>query len=140
MSPRDERPRPRFFRLPTSRGRLRGDIERELRFHFEGRVDELVAQGYTRTDAEREVTARFGDMRIVQDECEEIDTMTHRRREFSEWRSAIARDVLYALRGIVQRPAFALVVILTLGLGIGATTAIFALLDVVVLRPLAYPN
>ena len=140
MSPRDERSRPKFFRLPTSRRRLRGDIERELRFHFEGRVDELVAQGYTRTDAEREVTERFGDMRIVQDECEEIDTMTHRRREFSEWRSALARDVLYALRGILQRPAFAAVVILTLGLGLGATTAIFALLDAVVLRPLAYPN
>src|SRR6188474_2568619 len=106
MSSRSERPRPKFFRLPTSRRRLRTEIERELRFHFEGRVDELVSQGYTRADAEREVTERFGDMRIVQDQCEEIDTMTHRRREFSEWRSALARDVLYALRGILQRPAF----------------------------------
>jgi predicted permease len=140
VTPRHEQGRPKFFRLPTSRRRLRGDIERELRFHFEGRVDELIAQGYTRADAEREVTERFGDMRNVQDECEEIDTMTHRRRELSEWRGALARDVLYAVRGILQRPAFAAVVILTLGLGIGATTAIFALLDAVVLRPLAYPN
>ena len=132
--------RPKLFRLPTARHRLRGDIERELRFHIEGRIEELVAQGHTRQQAEREVTERFGDLTMVRDQCEEIDAMTHRRREIGEWRSALARDLGYALRGLLQRPAFAAVVVLTLGLGIGATTAIYALLDAVVLRPLPYPN
>src|SRR4051812_13452492 len=140
MSDRSRDGLPRLFRLPTARHRLRGEIERELRFHIEGRIDELIAQGYTREQAEREVSERFGDVSTVRDECEEIDTMTHRKRELSEWRSALARDFGYALRGLFLRPGFAAIVILTLGLGIGATTAIYALLDAVVLRPLPYPN
>jgi putative ABC transport system permease protein len=132
--------RPKLFRLPSARHRLRGDIDRELRFHIEGRIEDLIAQGRTRQEAEREVRERFGDVSVVREELEEIDTMTHRKRELGDWRSALARDVRHALRGLVQRPAFAAVVILTLGLGIGATTAIYALLDAVVLRPLPYPN
>ena len=139
MTPR-ERGRPRLFRLPMSRRRLRSDIDRELRFHIEERIEELVAAGRSRADAEREVLERFGDLLTVRDECEGIDAMTHRRRELKEWRSALARDVRYALRGLVQRPGFSAVVITTLALGIGATTAISTLLDAVVLRPLPYPN
>jgi putative ABC transport system permease protein len=132
--------RPKFFRLPTARHRLRGEIERELRFHIEGRIEELVAQGYPREQAEREVRERFGDVATVRNECEEIDTMTHRKRELGEWRAALAGDVRHAVRGLVHRPGFSAVVIATLALGIGATTAIYALLDAVVLRPLQYPN
>jgi predicted permease len=137
MTPRDA-DRPRLFRLPTAKHRLRGEIERELRFHIEGRIEELVAQGYTREQAEREVRDRFGDVTTVRDECEEIDTMTHRKREFGEWRAALARDVQHAIRGLIQRPGFSAVVIATLALGIGATTAIYTLLDAVVLRPLPF--
>jgi len=140
MSDRSSDGRPKLFRLPTARHRLRREIERELRFHIEGRIEELIAQGYTREQAEREVSERFGDVSTVRDECEEIDTMTHRKREFSEWRSALARDFGYAIRGLFLRPGFTAIVVLTLGLGIGATTAIYALLDAVVLRPLPYPN
>ena len=140
MSNSREDGRPKLFRLPTARHRLRGDIERELRFHIEGRIDELVAQGYTRQQAEHEVVERFGDLSTVRDECEEIDAMTHRKREFGEWRAALGRDVRHALRGLVHRPGFSAVVIATLALGIGATTAIYTLLDAVVLRPLPYAN
>ena len=140
MSDSREGKRPRLFRLPTSRRRLRGDIDRELRFHIEGRIEELIAAGLTRQQAERAVSERFGDVSVVREELEEIDTMTHRRREFGEWRGALGRDLVHALHGLGRRPGFAAVVILTLGLGIGATTAIFALLDAVVLRPLPYPN
>ena len=140
MSNGREGKRPRLFRLPTSRRRLRGDIDRELRFHIEGRIEELIASGLTREQAEREVTLRFGDVSVVRNQLEEIDTRTHRRHELGEWRNALARDFTHALRGLVHRPAFAGVVVLTLGLGIGATTAIYALLDAVVLRPLPYPN
>jgi predicted permease len=140
MSDPHESRRPRLFRLPSSRRRLRRDIDRELRFHIEGRIEELIAAGLTRQQAEREVSERFGDVSVVREQLQEIDTMIHRRRELGEWRGALARDVTHALRGLVQRPGFAAVVVLTLGLGIGATTAIYALLDAVVLRPLPYPN
>jgi predicted permease len=138
-APRD-RGLPRLFRLPSARHRLRRDIDRELRFHIDGRIEELVAQGRTRQEAEHEVRERFGDLTTVRHELEEIDTMTHRKREIGEWRTALARDVAHALRGLVQRPGFAAVVVVTIGLGLGATTAIYALLDAVVLRPLPYPN
>ena len=140
MTDPSDRPRPKLFRLPSSRRRLRRDIDRELRFHIEGRIDDLVAQGMTRQQAESEVRERFGDEGTVREQLEEIDTMTQRRREMGEWRSALARDFVHAVRGLIQRPGFAAVVVLTLGLGIGATTAIYALLDAVVLRPLPYPN
>jgi putative ABC transport system permease protein len=140
MSTPNDKGRPKFFRLPTSKRRLRGEIDRELRFHIEGRIEELIAQGYTRQQAEREVTERFGDVTTVRNQLEEIDTMTHRKREFGEWRSAIVRDVRQALRGVARRPGFSFVVIATLALGIGAATAIYTLLDAVVLRPLPYPN
>ena len=140
MSNGREGKQPRLFRLPTSRRRLRGDIDRELRFHIEGRIEELIASGLTREQAEREVTLRFGDVSVVRNQLEEIDTRTHRRHELGEWRNALARDFTQALRGLVHRRAFAGIVVLTLGLGIGATTAIYALLDAVVLRPLPYPN
>jgi predicted permease len=140
MNDRQDSGRPKLFRLPAARHRLRSEIERELRFHIEGRIEDLIAQGRTREEAEREVAERFGELSVVRDECEEIDTMTHRKRELGEWRSALARDFGHALRGLLHRPAFAVVVVLTLGLGIGATTAIYSLLDTVVLRPLPYPN
>src|SRR4029077_17259397 len=94
----------------------------------------------TREQAEQQVTQRFGDVSAVRVQLEEIDTMTHRRRELGEWRGALARDLGQSLRGLVRRPALASVVVLTPGLGIGATTALYALLDAVVLRPLPYPN
>src|SRR5678816_4243872 len=140
MSNGREGKRPRLFRLPTSRRRLRGDIDRELRFHIDGRSEELIASGLTREQAEREVTLRFGDVSVVRNQLEAIDTRTHRRHELGEWRNALARDFTQALRGLVHRRAFAGIVVLTLGLGIGATTAIYALLDAVVLRPLPYAN
>jgi putative ABC transport system permease protein len=137
---RHDTERPRLFRLPVSRRRLGSEIDRELHFHIEGRIDELVASGYSRDAAEREVFERFGDLTSVREECEEIDVMTHRRRELEELRAALARDVRHAMRGLARRPAFSSVVVLTLALGIGATTAIFTLLDAVVLRPLPYPS
>ena len=107
---RHERGQPKMFRLPVSRRRLSSEIDRELCFHIEGRIDELVASGYTREAAEREVAERFGDLRSVREECEEIDVMTHRRRKFEEWRAAFGRDVPHAIRGLAQRPAFSAVV------------------------------
>lgn len=63
----------RLFRLPLSRDRVRGDVNEELSFHLQGRIEELVAGGMTREDAEREALRRFGDRSKVEAEVERID-------------------------------------------------------------------
>jgi putative ABC transport system permease protein len=128
----------RLFRLPFSRDRVRRDVDHELSFHLEGRIEELVAAGMTREDAEREAQRRFGNRELVEAEMEQIDFSTHRRRALRERLDDVRRNMVFALRQFRRSPGFAFVVTLTLALGIGATTAIYTVLDSVVLRPLPY--
>ena len=128
----------RLFRLPFSRDRVHRDVNTELSFHLEGRIAELVARGMSREDAEREAAQRFGNRERVEAEMERIDYSTHRRREVRERFDGVRRNALFALRQFRRSPGFTFVVLLTLSLGIGATTAIYTVLDSVVLRPLPY--
>jgi len=128
----------RLFRLPFSRDRVRRDVDTELSFHLEGRIEELVAGGMPREEAEREAQRRFGNRERVEAEVEQIDFSTHRRRALRERLDDLQRNVIFALRQFRRSPGFTLVVTLTLSLGIGATTAIYTVLDSVVLRPLPY--
>lgn len=131
----------RVFRLPASHRRLDADVDEELRFHLEGRIDELmVRERLTRDQAEAEARRRFGDYAHYRREAREIDHETHHRRERMHAIDAIVREAKRAARTLLRAPGFSFVTIITLALGIGAATAIFALLDAVVLRPLPYPN
>lgn len=108
--------------------RLTSDIDRELAFHIEERVDELMATGMTEAEARREAARRFGD------------PLRHRERmrdaDVAPWLDSIASDVRHAMRGLRTSPGFSLVAILSLALGIGANTSIFSLMDAVMLRSL----
>ncbi|HVZ49429.1 MAG TPA: ABC transporter permease [Gemmatimonadaceae bacterium] len=129
----------RRFRLPFTRRRARTDAGAEVAFHLQGRVEELMASGLARADAEREARRRFGDPGTVEAEVERIDAAAHRRREFREALGARARDFRLAVRALARRPGYAVTVILTLGLGMGASTAIFTMLQRIVIAPLPYP-
>ncbi len=128
----------KIFRLPFSRDRLRRDLDTELNFHLEGRIEELVAGGMPREDAEREARSRFGNRERVEAEMERIDLSTHRQRALRERLEEIWRSATLAVRQFRRSPGFTFVVILTLSLGIGATTAIYTVLDSIALRPLPY--
>ena len=131
----------RVFRLPSNPARLDAEIDEELRFHLEGRVDDLMAaEGLTREQAESEARRRFGDFAHYRREARDIDADTHRTHDRMELRDSIVREATRALRALRHTPGFTTVTILTLALGIGAATAIFTLLDAVVLRPLPYAN
>jgi putative ABC transport system permease protein len=131
----------RVFRLPASRSRLDAEVDEELRFHIEGRVEEIMAtEGLPRAQAELEARRRFGDVAHYRREARDIDATTHQQRQRMEIRDAVAREAGRAFRALRQTPGFTLVTIVTLALGIGAATAIFTLLDAVVLRPLPYAN
>ncbi|HSA56500.1 MAG TPA: ABC transporter permease [Gemmatimonadaceae bacterium] len=114
------------------------EVDSELDFHIEMRTRELMTRGMDRERAQAEAVARFGDLGRVHSTLERIGRRRDRRERRSEWLSELRHDALYALRQLRRSPAFALVTILTLGVGIGATTSIFSAVYAVVLRALPY--
>lgn len=130
----------RAFRLPSTRARIGGDVDAELRFHLEGRIEELMSQGMSRDDAEREAHHRFGDETAYAREAEAIDQRAHRRRTLGEHVDESWRETKRAARALLRAPRFSAVALLTLALALGAATAIYTMLDAIVLRPLPYAD
>ena len=129
-----------MFRLPLGRRAVRGAVSEEIGFHIDERVEELMAAGLTRAEAEREARERFGDLPTIGAELERIDHRMARRRSMAEMVEAMGREVRYAFRSLRKNPAFTAVAVLTLGLGIGANTAIFSVVDGVLLRPAPFAD
>jgi putative ABC transport system permease protein len=134
-------------RVPSWRRYLRfwrpnidADIDDELRFHLEERVDDLRAQGITTGAAHRRAREEFGDVGEVRDGLRSIDRRIQETRRQSEVAATIRAEVRRATRTLARSPGFTLVAIVTLALGIGATTAIYTLLQRIVLDPLPYPS
>ena len=127
----------RFFRFRTARS-IPAEIDDELRFHIETRVDALVAQGMSTEDARRQACGEFGDLNEARDELTSIDRVSYTRRARAEWWRDVAQDARVAIRSYLRRPGFTVVVLLTMGLGIGANSAIFSVAEAVLLRGLPY--
>ena len=108
--------------------RISRDIEREMEFHIAERVDDLRRGGLSEAEARRLARLQFGNETTQRERA--------RGADISEWVQSIAGDARYALRALRHSPAFAFVTIASLGLGIGANTTIFTLLDAVLLRRL----
>jgi predicted permease len=114
--------------------RLSDEIQREMDFHIAERVDDLVSRGVRSDIAKRDARRRFGNYGGQKERARE-------RNIFVAIDTFLA-DLRYAFRALKSAPAFALVAVLSLGLGIGANTAIFTLLDAVLLRslPVSHPE
>ena len=125
----------RFFRPDPA-----ADIDDEMRFHIEERARELVGQGLDRGAAAARAREEFGNAARAREECREIRaTETTRVTRARAW-SDLGRDVRYAVRSLARRPAHAMLVTVTLALGLGATTAILSVVNGVLLRPLPYDD
>ncbi|MEO7360199.1 MAG: ABC transporter permease [Gemmatimonadaceae bacterium] len=128
----------RLFRLPPSASQLDTELRDEFQFHIEGRIEQIVAQGRTRTEAEAEVTAKFGDYETHWQHTRRIDQDTMQQtRRFELW-ALLRSELQHSARALRRTPSFTFIAIVTLALGIGATTAIYTVVDAVVLRPLPY--
>jgi predicted permease len=123
----------RFFRPD-----LDADLDDELAFHLEMRAEELVAKGMTPEAARAEALRRMRDVQRVKRECRRIDEGAERAARRREWLAITAQEARRGARSLRRSPAFTVMAMLTLALGLGATTAIFTLLDAVVLSPLPY--
>ncbi|MGH9647994.1 MAG: permease prefix domain 1-containing protein, partial [Bryobacteraceae bacterium] len=123
-----------FRRIRTlfHRGRFESDLDAELRDHMQKYRDDLVARGVLPEQADLRARREFGRVIAIKEEVRESSGLA--------WADAIARNVRYAVRAHRKNPAFALTAILTLALCIGANTAIFSVVDAMLLRPLPYPE
>jgi predicted permease len=130
----------RLFKLPLGVRSIERDVDDELAFHLAMREEKLRRLGLAPEAARADAEHRFGDADAVRDECLTIDRQFAREVRLMEWLESIWSDVRYALRTFRRMPTFTAVATITLALGIGATTAMFTLVNSILLRPLPYPE
>jgi predicted permease len=121
-----------WLRRLFSRKRMDIDLEKELRFHFESQVADKLRSGIPESEARRLSRLEFGGMEQIKEDC--------REGRGTLWVESIVQDVRYGIRQLLRSPGFAIIATLSLTLGIGANTAVFTLLNAILLRPLPVQN
>ena len=125
----------RFFKRLTSWARTKRDEERlqaEVEEHLLMQTAENVRAGLSPTEARRQAMLKFGGVEAMKEE--------YRDQKGLPFLETLAQDLRYAFRQLAASPGFALIAIATMALGVGATTAIYSVIDATLLHPLPYPH
>ena len=128
----------RFGFLRRKPGEIAAEVDDELRAHLDLRTEALIAAGVPADEARREAIRRFGDIDGTRLYCRAQHEEKEREMQRTLALSDLAQDIRIALRGLARAPVLALTIVGSVGLGIGAATAMFAILDAALLRPLPY--
>lgn len=130
----------RLFEMESTAPPSENEVREEFEFHLEMRTRELMRQGLTREQARSEAQRMFGDA----DRIGGVMTRAARRdgpkRRALSWLHDVRRDIGFASRTLARSPGYAAVAVLTLAVGIGANTAVFTLVDGVLMSPLPYQD
>jgi putative ABC transport system permease protein len=131
----------RLFQFPRrTAAQVAADVEDELQFHLEMVARELTDDGWPPEAARAEALRRFGDLEGTRRICGDLDMSKETQMKWFQALEAFGQDLRYAGRQLWKNPGFTLVVVLTLALAVGASTAIFSVVHGILLRPLPYPE
>lgn len=115
-----------------ARKQMEIDLDKELRFHFEAQVADKMQSGISESEARRLARLEFGGVEQIKEGC--------RESRGTMWIESLVQDVCFGARLMAKRPGFTAIVVLTLALGIGGNSAIFSVVNGVLLNPLSFPH
>src|SRR5258707_15815226 len=121
-----------WLRALLRRSQMESEMDAELRFHMEAYAEDLVRSGMAREEATRRARLEFGGVERVKEEGREARGVS--------LVESLLRDLRYGTSNMLRTPGFTAITVLTLALGIGATTAIFSAVNPILFQSLPYPN
>ncbi len=117
---------------------VKAEVDEELSVHLEMRINELMAAGMTPEAAQREALRRFGDLEATRDYCRRQDEEKENEMQRALLLQDFMQDLRIGIRSLLRAPVLTLTIIVTVGLGLGATAAIFSAVSAALLHPLPY--